>query len=597
MTGAPRPVPRSVRRSLRRAVRRVQWALRKVVRAWRTSMQLRVTSTAIGFGLLAVMVLSTYLSGAIRDGLFEQRITQVLTESARSTSQAQTTFNTTTATTTTGVQQLVNDLVRLLQGGGSSGREIFLWRTDPDSASSVLNSSTAPQLSGLVTDDLRAQTAQGEEQRWQSVSIPDSSGTGTIPGVLVGSKVDVPVAGSYELYFLYSLEAEQETLSFMQRVLAIAGAALVIFLACSTWVVTRQVVRPVQRAAQVAERLADGHLDERLLAKGEDEIATLARSFNEMAESLQDQIQRLDDLSTLQRRFVSDVSHELRTPLTTVRMASELIYESRDELDPVLKRSAELLQAQLDRFEDLLADLLEISRFDAGAAVLDAEALDLRDVVNAAIDHATPLASRKDVWVAAYFDERPVTADIDRRRVERVVRNLLVNAIEYAESGPVEVRVSSNLTAVAVHVRDYGVGMPKDQVSHVFDRFWRADPARARTSGGTGLGLAISLEDALLHGGWLEAWARPGLGAAFRLTLPRRAGIVLTSSPIELEAGQAPEDREPDPETHTRRSDEAGPASLPDIAHLPGHDDHEPDGDEGAGPGAVGPVHELGGPR
>jgi len=597
MTGAPRPVPRSVRRSLRRAVRRVQWALRRVVRAWRTSMQLRVTSTAIGFGLLAVMVLSTYLSGAIRDGLFEQRITQVLTESARSTSQAQTTFNTTTATTTTGVQQLVNDLVRLLQGGGSSGREIFLWRTDPDSASSVLNSSTAPQLSGLVTDDLRAQTAQGEEQRWQSVSIPDSSGTGTIPGVLVGSKVDVPVAGSYELYFLYSLEAEQETLSFMQRVLAIAGAALVIFLACSTWVVTRQVVRPVQRAAQVAERLADGHLDERLLAKGEDEIATLARSFNEMAESLQDQIQRLDDLSTLQRRFVSDVSHELRTPLTTVRMASELIYESRDELDPVLKRSAELLQAQLDRFEDLLADLLEISRFDAGAAVLDAEALDLRDVVNAAIDHATPLASRKDVWVAAYFDERPVTADIDRRRVERVVRNLLVNAIEYAESGPVEVRVSSNLTAVAVHVRDYGVGMPKDQVSHVFDRFWRADPARARTSGGTGLGLAISLEDALLHGGWLEAWARPGLGAAFRLTLPRRAGIVLTSSPIELEAGQAPEDREPDPEAHTRRSDEAGPASLPDIAHLPGHDDHEPDGDEGAGPGAVGPVHELGGPR
>ncbi|WPF83262.1 MtrAB system histidine kinase MtrB [Sanguibacter sp. 4.1] len=586
-----------MRRSLRRAVRRVQWALRKVVRAWRTSMQLRVTSTAIGFGLLAVMVLSTYLSGAIRDGLFEQRITQVLTESARSTSQAQTTFNTTTATTTTGVQQLVNDLVRLLQGGGSSGREIFLWRTDPDSASSVLNSSTAPQLSGLVTDDLRAQTAQGEEQRWQSVSIPDSSGTGTIPGVLVGSKVDVPVAGSYELYFLYSLEAEQETLSFMQRVLAIAGAALVIFLACSTWVVTRQVVRPVQRAAQVAERLADGHLDERLLAKGEDEIATLARSFNEMAESLQDQIQRLDDLSTLQRRFVSDVSHELRTPLTTVRMASELIYESRDELDPVLKRSAELLQAQLDRFEDLLADLLEISRFDAGAAVLDAEALDLRDVVNAAIDHATPLASRKDVWVAAYFDERPVTADIDRRRVERVVRNLLVNAIEYAESGPVEVRVSSNLTAVAVHVRDYGVGMPKDQVSHVFDRFWRADPARARTSGGTGLGLAISLEDALLHGGWLEAWARPGLGAAFRLTLPRRAGIVLTSSPIELEAGQAPEDRESDPETHTRRSDEAGPASLPDIAHMPGHDDHEPDGDDGAGPGAVGPVHELGGPR
>lgn len=373
MSAGGRPVARSVRRSVRRAAQRVRWSARRVLLAWRTSMQLRVTSTAIGFGLLAVMVLSTYLSGAIRDGLFEQRITQVLTESSRSTAQAQTAFNTTSATTTTGVQQLVNDMVRLLQGGGSSGREIFLWRTDPDSASSVLNSSTAPQLSGLITDTLREQTAQGEEQRWQSVSIPD--GTGTVPGVIVGSKVDVPVAGAYELYFLYSLEAEQETLSFMQRVLAIAGVLLIVFLACSTWVVTRQVVKPVQRAAQVAERLADGHLDERLQAKGQDEIATLARSFNEMAESLQDQIQRLDELSTVQRRFVSDVSHELRTPLTTVRMASEMIYENRDDLDPVLKRSAELLSAQLDRFEDLLADLLEISRFDAGAAVLDAEAL------------------------------------------------------------------------------------------------------------------------------------------------------------------------------------------------------------------------------
>lgn len=595
MSGGGRPVGWSTRRSLRRATRRVRWAAGRVARAWRTSMQLRVTSTAIGFGLLAVMVLSTYLSGAIRDGLFEQRITQVLTESARSTSQAQTAFNTTTATTTTGVQQLVNDMVRLLQGGGSSGREIFLWRSDPDSASSVLNSSTAPQLSGLVTDDLREQTAAGEEQRWQSVSIPE--GTGTVPGVVVGSKVDVPVAGSFELYFLYSLDAEQQTLSFMQRVLAIAGALLVLFLACSTWVVTRQVVRPVQRAAQVAERLADGHLDERLQAKGEDEIATLARSFNEMAESLQDQIQRLDELSTVQRRFVSDVSHELRTPLTTVRMASELIYESRDELDPVLKRSAELLQAQLDRFEDLLADLLEISRFDAGAAVLDAEALDLRDVVNAAIDHATPLAARKNVWVAAYLPDERVTADFDRRRVERVIRNLLVNAIEYAESGPVEIRVSSNLTAVAVHVRDYGVGMAKDQVTHVFDRFWRADPARARTSGGTGLGLAISLEDALLHGGWLEAWARPGLGAAFRLTLPRRAGIVLTGSPIELGAGQSPEELAAEPEV--RRADEAGPASLPDITHVPDrHDDHQHDDhDDRAQHETVDPVHDLGGPR
>ena len=533
------------------------------VRTWRSSIQLRVTSTALIIGVVAVVVLSTYLSGTIRDGLFEQRIDQVLTESTRSAAQAQATLNSTTASTVPQVQKILNDMLPSLQASGSGGREVFLWRSDSNETPvAVLDISTAPQLSSLITPSLRAATTEGEGLRWQSVAIPQDGST--VPGVIVGATLEVPVAGTFELYFLYSFEPEQQTLNFMQRVLGVAGGVLLTFLAVSTWTLARQVVRPVQRAAQVAERLADGHLDERLVVKGQDEIATLGRSFNEMAESLQDQIGRLDDLSTVQRRFVSDVSHELRTPLTTVRMASEMIYESRHDFDPVVKRSAELLFTQLDRFEDLLADLLEISRFDAGAAVLDAESLDLRDVVSSAVDQATSLASHKGVWLSVVFDDERATADIDRRRVERVVRNLLVNAIEYAENGPVEVRVAANETAVAVHVRDYGIGMAKDQVAHVFDRFWRADPARARTSGGTGLGLAISLEDALLHGGWLEVWGRPGLGAAFRLTLPRRAGIVLTGSPIDLE----PESPTDVVDLDARAHEAAGPSSLPDIDAL-----------------------------
>jgi two-component system sensor histidine kinase MtrB len=357
---------------------------------------------------------------------------------------------------------------------------------------------------------------------------------------MVGQDVTVPVDGTYQLFFLYSLQSEQNRLDFLQRTLGLAAVALVVLLGSMTWLVTRQTVRPVRRAAEVAERLADGHLSERIPEKGEDEMATLARSFNEMADSLQDQIHRMEELSTLQRRFVSDVSHELRTPLTTIRMAGEVIHASREDFDPAAKRSAELLQTQLDRFEDLLADLLEISRFDAGAAVLDAEGRDVRDVVIQAVDHAAPLAERRGAWLHVVVPEERCVADIDPRRVERILRNLLVNAVEHAEGSTVEVTVGADAHAVAVTVRDRGVGMTMDEAAHVFDRFWRADPARARTTGGTGLGLAISLEDAHLHGGWLEAWGRPGRGASFRLTLPRRAGIRLTASPLPLQPDESP---------------------------------------------------------
>jgi two-component system, OmpR family, sensor histidine kinase MtrB len=326
--------------------------------------------------------------------------------------------------------------------------------------------------------------------------------------------------------------------------------------------VTRQAVHPVRIVARVAERLADGHLAERMAVRGVDEMATLAGSFNEMAESLQDQIIRMEELSHLQRRFVSDVSHELRTPLTTIRMASEVLHASKDELDPAARRSAELLRTQLDRFEALLADLLEISRFDAGAAMLDAESRDVRDVVTTAVEQAAPLAERRAVWLAVDLPERPAVADVDPRRVERVLRNLLVNAVEHADAKPVEVRLAIDDRALAVTVRDHGVGMTEEEAEHVFDRFWRADPARARSTGGTGLGLAISIEDAHLHGGRLEAWGRPGQGACFRLTLPRRAGITLTGSPLPLVPESADETRVEPP------GDGMGPASLPDLDRL-----------------------------
>ncbi|WP_456788035.1 MtrAB system histidine kinase MtrB [Cellulomonas sp. P5_C5] len=513
---------------------------RSWTRAWRSSLQIRVITSTLAIGLVALTLVGAYVSARTADGLFETRLHQVLQESARSTLQAQTTFDSSTATTGPDVQRLKRDVALAQRTGGSDRREVFLLRAPGQQGGDMFIPGAASDqaLVPLVTRELRLATAGGG-QHWQSVAIPRDNG-GVSPGVMVGQDVTVPVDGTYQLFFLYSLQAEQNQLDFLQRTLGLAAVALVVLLGSMTWLVTRQTVRPVRRAAEVAERLADGHLSERMPEKGEDEMATLARSFNEMADSLQDQIHRMEELSTLQRRFVSDVSHELRTPLTTIRMAGEVIHASRDDFDPAAKRSAELLQTQLDRFEDLLADLLEISRFDAGAAVLDAEGRDVRDVVIQAVDHASPLAERRQAWLHVQVPEERCVADIDPRRVERILRNLLVNAVEHAEGSTVEVTVGADAHAVAVTVRDRGVGMTPDEAAHVFDRFWRADPARARTTGGTGLGLAISLEDAHLHGGWLEAWGRPGRGASFRLTLPRRAGIRLTASPLPLQPDESP---------------------------------------------------------
>ena len=195
----------------------------------------------------------------------------------------------------------------------------------------------------------------------------------------------------------------------------------------------------------------------------------------------------------MQRRFVSDVSHELRTPLTTVRMAADVIHDARVDFDPVTARSAELLADQLDRFESLLADLLEISRFDAGAAALEAEPIDLREVVRRVVERRR--AARRAQGHAGYGcvgDQQPVIAEADARRVERVLRNLVVNAVEHGEGRDVVVRLAAAGGAVAVAVRDYGVGLKPGEATRVFNRFWRADPARARTTGGTGLGLSIA---------------------------------------------------------------------------------------------------------
>jgi signal transduction histidine kinase len=301
--------------------------------------------------------------------------------------------------------------------------------------------------------------------------------------------------------------------------------------------VTRQVVAPVRRASEVAQRLSAGKLNERMPSRGEDDLALLATSFNAMADSLQSQIRQLEGLSAVQQRFVSDVSHELRTPLTTIRMAVDVIHDSRTGFDPSVARSAELLAGELDRFEELLADLLEISRFDAGAAALDVETVDLRSPLRRVVEATRPLADRRGSVVTLHLPDEPAEAEVDERRVERILRNLVVNAIEHGEGRPVDIHVGVGSDAVAVVVEDHGVGLRPGEAANVFTRFWRADPARARTTGGTGLGLSISLEDARLHNGWLQAWGERG----GRLAVPPDPAAAGRGDPARVAAGPQPE--------------------------------------------------------
>ncbi|RRD47427.1 MtrAB system histidine kinase MtrB [Tessaracoccus sp. OH4464_COT-324] len=354
------------------------------------------------------------------------------------------------------------------------------------------------------------------------------------PGLAIGTTLTTVGGERVPIYYLFPMSSEQQVLDFIcyaviiTFVLLAAGLTLIVYLA--GW----QAVEPMRRASATALRLASGDLDERLPVKGADEVATLADSMNKMAGELQSRISQLESLSAVQRRFVSDVSHELRTPLTTIRMASEMLFESRDEADPVARRSIELLASEIDRFEVLLSDLLEISRFDAGAAVANYDDIDFAELVTDEVAAHRPLASRQGVELRLEIRSKDTHAELDGRRIRRVLRNLLSNAIDHGAGHPVDITVAADEATVAVVVRDYGVGFEPSLAARLFDRFWRADPSRTRVVGGTGLGLSIAMEDTKLHRGTLTAWGRPWKGAQFRLTLPRGPENKVLVSPLPV---------------------------------------------------------------
>ena len=512
--------------------------------AWRRSLQLRVGVSTLALCSGVMIVLGLLLQTEIADRLVQGKVAAARVQMETATAELERDL--------TGV----NPDDEYVEGTLNKALDKLSVTTLTDQAG---GKDAGDFRAVLATEDGRADRANGGAQasagRLDTIPAPlrravqsgalamEFQTVDGVPMVIYGQPVHT-AGRDLQFYLLFSLAAEQRTLTLVQSTLIVGGLVLILLLAAVTSLVTRQVVRPVQQAAEVAERFADGHLEERMPVKGDDEVARLAESYNEMAGSIQSQIRQLEEFGALQRRFTSDVSHELRTPLTTVRMAADVLFASREQFSPGLSRSAELLVNELDRFEALLADLLEISRLDAGVAELGAERTDMNAVVQRAVDAVRGLAEESgtplelDVPAGVY-------AEVDARRVERIVRNLVANALDHGEGRPVRIRLGRDENAVAVLVRDRGLGLRPGEAGLVFNRFWRADSSRQRRSGGTGLGLSISLEDARLHGGWLQAWGEPGRGAAFRLTLPVRAGGELDGSPLPLVPTDEPMDVAP----------------------------------------------------
>ena len=428
------------------------------------------------------------------------------------------------------------------QGINEERREVIFMKS-PSAKSSTNSYEMSSNIirNTSIPKDLREKVQKNSKIQYGYAAASYNNGA-TVDSLFVGQKIRIPTGGRYEMYIVFSLKSQSATMDLIKNSLLLTGIALILLIALITWLVVRQVVRPVRAAARVANQFTHGDYSQRMKVESVDEMASLANSYNEMAHSIEQQITRLEHLSRVQQRFVSDVTHELRTPLTTLRMASEVIHNQRESFDPLVARSSELLVAQLDRFERLLEDLLEVSRFDAEVAILEPVDFDIITLIKRCakdFDIASDFASPE---IKVVSDLSAVTIKADIRRVERIMRNLLSNALDHSEGKPVAVTVVATESEVAIGVRDHGTGLDESALIRVFDRFWRADPSRARVRGGTGLGLSIALEDARLHNGELDAWGRPGLGAHFVLTLPLRAGDIINARPIKVTPSDFPQE-------------------------------------------------------
>ncbi|MBF0967462.1 MAG: HAMP domain-containing histidine kinase, partial [Actinomyces bouchesdurhonensis] len=397
-------------------------------------------AVAITLSALAILLIfGIIVASQLRSSMFETRKDAILADASLRFSAAQSVFSSSTATSPDQVQESARGALTSLKASaaGAGATNVALLRSEGSAASLRINQIEDEQMRLLVTPEMRQAVTQGGAQ-WQSVGITASDSDKVSPGILVGTQVQLPRAGTHELYILYSLAADQSQVDVVLRVLALSALPIILTLPIAVYALLHRLLLPVRLTVNAATKAAEGNLDVRVEVHGADEMAALGRAFNAMTSSLQDTISRYDELAKLQQRFVSDVSYELRTPLTTIRMAEEVVWDNREDLPAHARRSAELLHDQTERMEQMLADLLEISRYDAASALLDAEEHDLRPIVTRVVEGCCELAQRQGVTVRIIAPS-PAAAEIDERRIERVIRNLVVNAIEHADRSDVTI--------------------------------------------------------------------------------------------------------------------------------------------------------------
>ena len=505
--------------------------------SWNKSLSLRIISTTFIVSTVLVTIIGLVLINRVSTGILSAKESSSLTEASSAINEAQ---KVVTATDTGAGEPTLSVVVdtavtALAVRAGQSGLyDVLFLASSEISKQGLPERGTNLVSENSVSDELKSRVEQTDKLLWAYTEIKYLDGR-NVPGLVVGAPIQINNVGTYSLFLLFPLDKEEETIGIIRSAVLATGIFLIFGLLILVWYLTRSVLAPVRKTANAAEKLRMGLLNERVPVSGEDDLAKLAGSFNSMAASIQQQIGQLEQMSRLQKRFVSDVSHELRTPLTTVRMAADVLYESRDQYTGETARAAELLSTQIERFEILLSQLLEISRFDAGVADLSLSSINIKDLIEKTAESLSNLLAKQETPVV--ITGTAPNIDLDQRRIERVLRNLISNASEYGEGKPIEVEIGSDDDAIAVVVKDKGAGLKPGESSLVFNRFWRADPARARTTGGTGLGLAIALEDARLHSGWLDAWGAPGKGTMFRLTLPRNPDKSLAKSPLSIGVG------------------------------------------------------------